>query len=202
MTRSPGVAGLTTRAGTPTAVEPGGMSVTTTALAPMMLSCADRDVAQDARAAADVHAVVDDRDVVRPVDRGEPEGRVLADVDVVADRPGVEDHPAVVPDPDPAAQPDRVRQRDAAGPLDPLGQEPVEQRQGRPDRLGPEAHPPVAEPVDGDRPEPLLEDVAVVRPEVLAEQRQEADPRRVVVPVAPVQRGGALGRGLGDALGD
>ena len=48
-------------------------------------------------------------------------------------------------------------------------------------------HPPVAEAVDGDRPEPLLQQVAVVGSQVLAQQRDETDPRRIAVPVPPVQ---------------
>jgi len=62
-----------------------------------------------------------------------------------------------------------------------------------------DAHPPVAEPVDRDGPESLLEDRPAVVAEVLAQQREEADPRRVHVPVASAERdrrGVAGGPGL------
>ena len=117
-----------TFAGTPTASDFGGTSLTTTALAPITLSWPTRHGPEDRDAAADVDAVFDGRELVQRVLAGDAEGRVLADVDVVADRFGVEDHPAVVPDPHPPAEPDGVRQGDPAGPLDPLEQEPVQQR--------------------------------------------------------------------------
>ena len=51
-----------------------------------------------------------------------------------------------------------------------------------------QAHPPVPEPVDGDRPEPLFEELAVVRPVVLQQQTEEPDAGRVLVRVALRQR--------------
>ena len=115
----------------------------------------------------------------------------MADVDVVTDRVGIEDHPAMVPDPHPTPQPDSVRQADPAGPLDPAIEEAIDHRQRRAEKLG-QAHPPVAEAVDGDRPEPLLAEVVVVGAQVLAHERQEPDPRRVEVAVSPVQRGSSI----------
>ena len=105
----------------------------------------------------------------------------------------------MVPDPHPTPEPDGVRQADPAGPLDPAIEDAIEHRQRRAERLG-QAHPPVAEAVDGDRPEPLFAEVVVVGAQVLAHEREEADPRRVEVAVSPVQRGSPIngpGRGLG-----
>ena len=89
-----------TRAGMPTAVERGGMSVTTTALAPMRLSwpivtAPSTQTPQPMSTRSPMIGMV-------PAADGDAERGVLADVDVVADRSGVEHHPAVVPDPHPA----------------------------------------------------------------------------------------------------
>ena len=77
-------------------------------------------------------------------------------------------------------------------------QDPVEDRQRGPDRLG-QAHPPVAEPVDGDGPEPLLEEVAAVVPQVLAESARKPIPGGLRFRSPRFRAGGRSrpGRGLG-----
>ena len=167
---------------------------------PDLAVVAHRHRPEDAGPAADVDPVADDRDLEVAVDAGDPQGRVLADLDVVADRPGVEDDPAVVPDPDPPPQPDRVRQRDPARPTRPTGT-----AAGRGSSAGPGAslgRSPSASCRTGGRRRPRTPARRRVPPWLRRSSRrsaEEADPRRVEVPVAPVQRRGASA--FGAAIG-
>src|SRR4051794_35529841 len=94
-----------------------------------------------------------------------------------------------MPDAHATSEPDRVRKRNAAGPFDPFEQKSIKQAERRAQQLGVDAHAPVAEAMDGDCPESLLEEITSVRMEVLAPKREKAHSRRVDVH-RPLRRGG------------
>src|SRR5262249_9683885 len=116
------------------------------------------------------------------------EGGVVPEVDIVADGTCVQDHAAVVPDPHPPADARDLRQGDATRPFDHLVQEDVDEPQRRPNDFPAEAQAPVAKAMYCNGPEPLFEPVAVMGAQVLAQERDEADVRRVQVTVALLQR--------------
>src|SRR5262245_7590328 len=75
-----------------------------------------------------------------------------------------------------------VGQGDPAGPFDPAGQEAVQQSEGRSQKPG-QPHAPVAEPMDRHRPKALLEQAALMGPQVLGPERPKADAGGILVAI-------------------
>merc|ERR1711916_319723 len=123
----------------------------------------DFHIAQNGAANTDVHSVANCRKLTQIMARGYAERGVLADQNIISDRPRGKHHAPEMLELHAPANHHGIAKVDAAHPLGQLEGNTIENRKRNPQGTRADVHPGVAEPMPEQRPEPLAEQVPVMR---------------------------------------
>jgi hypothetical protein len=143
---------------------------------------ADMDVTQQYRSGADVDPLAKPRSANGSADVADADRHVLANPATVVDLAvAADDDPRLVVDHHPTTETSGEVDLDAVLVANSAVRHPVHDGKWRTNCSGLNTHPPVAEPVDHQHPPSRREPVGLMGTEVLADQREQANARRIAV---------------------